>query len=360
MKHLVLSSCLVALCFTTANAQTQRPEPGFWWGISPGKPIDEHFQIEAEGDGLVILSAPLGQTPVSWGRIAIEPGGRIAFHRAGDPSQLCSLKRSEHDTYEGSCQGSAGQFTLAKLGNPGGVDVKADDNDLRIVAKARQFLSGPSVWNRHDDRICSDSRKKQSWSLFCALYQADLDVTGVYQPGRPVIQEARVAILEVAHRSFPRSLLDFNNLDSTTYADVVKVFDLTEQRIRAMQSCVNSTAGKTFAGFPNAATSEGGADRYWFERMGHTLNGQTYSLTNTLGPMDKPGGVSDDWLAKSTSVKRRSLTSDWRHALDASGTLPSGNRWRYAGLCGESLYYYDVPEAVANYFDPIIDSAYFR
>jgi hypothetical protein len=36
---------------------------------------------------------------------------------------------------------------------------------------------------------------------------------------------------------------------------------------------------------------------------------------------------------------------------------PSG---RHASLCGEALEYYDVPAAVANYFDRIIDGAYFR
>jgi hypothetical protein len=361
MKHFVLSSFLVSVCLVVADAQTQQPEPGVWWGISPGVPADERIQIEVKGDGLVIMSAPSGETPVSWGAITIAPDGTIEFHRAGDPPPLCTLKRLEFGTYEGSCRGSiTRRLTLAKRGNPGGLDVPVDDKDLQIVAKARQILSGPTVWNRHDNRECGDSSAKQSWSLYCALYQANLDVTGVMQHLRPVMEEARVAVVELAQRGFQRSLLDFNNLESTTYADVVKVFDLTEQRLRTMKTCVHSAVAKPFAGFPSAATSAGGADRYWVERIGHTLNGQTYPLANRLGPMDKPGEIPDDWVAASKSVKRRSLPNDWRNAIDASGTLPNGRQWRYASLCGEALEYHDVPAEVATYFDRIIDGAYFR
>jgi FtsP/CotA-like multicopper oxidase with cupredoxin domain len=96
------------------------------------------------------------------------------------------------------------------------------------------------------------------------------------------------------------------------------------------------------------------------ERIGDTLYGQTYPLANRLGPMDRPGKIPDDWLATSTSVKRRSLPSDWRNAIDASGTLTNGHQWRYASLCGEAMEYHDVPAEVAKYFDRIIDGAYFR
>lgn len=138
----------------------------------------------------------------------------------------------------------------------------------------------------------------------------------------------------------------------------MKVFDLTEQRLRTMAACVDF--GKTIPGFPSAASMAGGADGYWSEGIGRTLDGQTYWLGNVLGPMDKPGEVPADWVAASTSVKRRSLPSDGRNGIDATGTLSNGQRWRYASVCGEALRYYDVPADVANYFDRIIDGVYFR
>ncbi len=361
MRRLVFSSVVLSAYLVAAEARAQNPEPGVWWGISSGAPTDERLQIEVRGDGLVMTAAPLGLAPVTWGPITIAPDGTIEFKRVGDPRQLCVLKRSQNGTYEGSCGESGTRpLTLARRGNPGGLEAAVGDEDLQILAKARQILSGPSVWNRNDDRVCGDSSAKQSWSLYCALYQANLEVTGVNQHLRPVMQQTRVAVYEVARRGFQRSLQDFNNLESTTYADVTEVFDLTEQRLRTMKVCVDPAAPKTFAGFPSPATVAGGASRSWSEGIGHTLNGRTYRLDNILGPMDKPGEIPEDWVAASKSVKRRSLPGDWRNAIDANGTLPSGHQWRYTGFCGEVMQYYDVPADVASHFDRIIDGVFFR
>lgn len=219
MRHFV-QLALVTIIVVVAHAQPQSPEPGIWWGISPGQSVDERLQITANADGLVIVSAPLAKTPVTWGPIAVAPDGTLGFRRAGDPLQSCVLKRTEYGTYEGSCRGRP--LTLARNGNPGGFEIVVGDQDLEILAKARRILSGPSVWNRHDDRVCDDSQATQSWSLFCALYQASIDVTGADLPLRPVMQETRAAAVEVAHRSFQHSLQDFNNSESTTYADIVR------------------------------------------------------------------------------------------------------------------------------------------
>lgn len=354
MRHLFQLALLTVLAI---GAQAQRPDSGIWWGISPNQSVDDRLQITATADGLVIESASLGKTPVPWGPIAVAPDGMITFRRGGQP---CDLKRTAYGTYEGSC--GERPLTLARNGNPGGFELVAGDQDLEILAKARQMLSGPSVWNRHDDRVCDDSRAKESWSLFCALYQASVDVTGADLPLRPVMQEVRAAAVEVAHRSFQRSLQDFNNAESTTYADIVKVFDVSERRLRTMKACV--------AGQPDDATllagspSAGGANTqpvyYWVERMGHTVKGQTFLFSNALGPPDQRLEVPDDMLATSASVKRRTFPDDPRHPIDATGTLANGHRWRFAGLCGEAFGYRDSPSEAADYFDRLIDNAYFR
>lgn len=67
-----------------AQAQPLRPEPGIWWGISPGQSVDERLQISATADGLAILSVPLAKTPVIWGPIAVATDGTIGFRHAGD------------------------------------------------------------------------------------------------------------------------------------------------------------------------------------------------------------------------------------------------------------------------------------
>jgi hypothetical protein len=111
------------------------------------------------------------------------------------------------------------------------------DIDLRILEKARQFLSGPSVWNRHDDRVCEDAATRNSWSLFCALYQASVAVAGEYLHARPVMTEARAALVKVTKgRPFQHPIMDYNNLESTTYADIAMIFDLTERQLQARKA----------------------------------------------------------------------------------------------------------------------------
>lgn len=347
---------LMAIGLLAASAQAPKLEPGMWWAITPGVAVDLRFQVRATPDGFVALAAPLGMTPVLWGPIAVSADGTIEFHRDGDAQQLCTLKPTGYGTYDGSCRGTSTRtLTLARVGNPGGLDIPAGDEDLRILARTRQILSGPSVWNRHDDRICDDSRGRQSWSVYCALYQATLDVTGAAQLMRPIIQETRAAIVETTHRFFQRSLLDFNNLDTTTYADVTKAFDDTERRLRTMHACVQGTDARAFPSAPDPAAKP---IHYWGESIGRTVDGQPYELLNVLDPMEQRGEIPDGWVASSKSITRRAVPDDARHAIDARGSLSNGHQWRYASLCGESLRYHDVPVEVAGVFDQVIDSAY--
>src|ERR1700694_4820481 len=92
-----------------AHAAGQQPEPGVWVGFSrfpTGASTDEQFQIQAPSTGAVILWAPFGKTPVSWGPIALRKGGAIEFHWAGNPSVLCVLRRADEPNYEGTCRRS--------------------------------------------------------------------------------------------------------------------------------------------------------------------------------------------------------------------------------------------------------------
>jgi len=61
-------------------------------------------------------------------------------------------------------------------------------DDLRILQKADELLSGESVWNRQDDRDCDDDEKTVKRSLFCALQRACFDVLGDYDHRRVALQ----------------------------------------------------------------------------------------------------------------------------------------------------------------------------
>ncbi|HKE17030.1 MAG TPA: hypothetical protein VKB80_19285 [Kofleriaceae bacterium] len=102
--------------------------------------------------------------------------------------------------------------------------------DLLILDGAMRILADGSRWNRHDNRECPAGAVK--WSLFCALHDASLQVLGTYEHRRVALQEVRFAIEEVARgREFRHRLMDFNNLPSTSLADVRRVLAIARRRV---------------------------------------------------------------------------------------------------------------------------------
>lgn len=103
-------------------------------------------------------------------------------------------------------------------------------DDLRILERALEILSAESRWNRKDDRVCPAGAT--SWSLYCALHDACVQVLGRYEHRRVALQEVRFAIEEVTRgRRFQHRMMDFNNLPSTTLADVRGVIDIARRRV---------------------------------------------------------------------------------------------------------------------------------
>lgn len=367
-----VNGALAMALLVATHAAAQQPEPGVWFGISPsasGNSTNERLQIQTTSTGTVILSAAFGKTPANWGPITLSPEGSIEFQWAGNPSLLCALRRIDQRNYQGTCKGSGQserRLTLTRESPPTGLELRVADADFRVLARAQKILSGPSVWNRHDDRACEDDAKQNSWSLFCALYQASVEVTGVYRHHRPVMMEVRAVVGEVTNRrSFEHQLRDYNNLESTTYADIVSIFDGTQRRLQARKGCAETRASTRSVEkpynlpIPNEAMAPRGRDVvYWGEGHAHTVQNKTYLLFVALGPISSSGNVPDGWLAASTAATRRT----WKHGdtenVDVRGNLPNGNHWRYFSQCGESSRYYDVPVEASAFFDRMIDGAY--
>ena len=59
-------------------------------------------------------------------------------------------------------------------------DQPVTEADLHILQRAEVLLKDPSMWNRHDDRVCDDDEALGKRSLFCALQKADTEVLGSY------------------------------------------------------------------------------------------------------------------------------------------------------------------------------------
>jgi hypothetical protein len=110
-------------------------------------------------------------------------------------------------------------------------DQPATEEDLKILLRASEILSSPSVWNRHDTRECHPN--DTTWSLFCALEKASRDVLKEYRHREVALQEVRFAIEDVTDgRDFEHRLRDYNNLPSTEFADVKRVLTIATHRVR--------------------------------------------------------------------------------------------------------------------------------
>jgi hypothetical protein len=82
-------------------------------------------------------------------------------------------------------------------------------------------------------------------------------------------------------------------------------------------------------------------------------------LAGIYGPLATSGKVPADWLSASAEVSQRTWKFADLDGVDAKGKLKNGNYWRYFGIFGESIEYYDVSEEAATYFDGIINNVCF-
>ena len=109
-------------------------------------------------------------------------------------------------------------------------DQVVTDEDLRILQRADAILSTPAVWNRHDTRVCDAADK--SWSLFCALERASLDVLGEYRHREVALQEVRFAVEDATKGvEFEHRLMDYNNLPTTTFEDIKTILHVATDRV---------------------------------------------------------------------------------------------------------------------------------
>lgn len=118
--------------------------------------------------------------------------------------------------------------------------------DLRMVQRAETILSAPNKWNRTDTGACAANAAK--FSIYCVLEKASKDLTGTFDDGGPVMQDARAVIDFIAAKKYNARLIDYNNDPKTTFADVQAFLRILENRMA--RQLAPSEAGQ-----PKAPTS---------------------------------------------------------------------------------------------------------
>lgn len=112
------------------------------------------------------------------------------------------------------------------------LDPPLTESDLLIIRKTIVLLKDEKQWNRNDDRLCKDDIANKSYSLFCALQTASIEVAGSYDHRKAVLQIIRKTIAEMyPNKAFEHRLRDFNNLPETTHTVLMDLLTRVENEL---------------------------------------------------------------------------------------------------------------------------------
>jgi hypothetical protein len=102
--------------------------------------------------------------------------------------------------------------------------------DAAIIRRAAAILSSDAVWNRADTRDCPASAT--TWSIYCAMEKATIEVTGGFHHRRPALEAVREIVDQrTASRGYHHRLMDYNNDPTTRLSDVQSLFREALERI---------------------------------------------------------------------------------------------------------------------------------
>lgn len=108
-----------------------------------------------------------------------------------------------------------------------------DPSDLKIIQSADSILVSPSIWNKQDDRECGDDISTGHYSLYCALYKASIEITGIYVHRKAAMQIVRFTLEKYENgRVKNHRLMDWNNHPDTTFDEVKKVLKESIQTVK--------------------------------------------------------------------------------------------------------------------------------
>ncbi|MDJ0591867.1 MAG: pentapeptide repeat-containing protein [Pleurocapsa sp. MO_226.B13] len=211
-----------------------------WWGVlfdSEKNKTDLRYEVSFKDGSLNILLAPYGITPIHLENIEFN-GTELSFSLPAKKLLQCELQRQINNKYIGHCHNAENQVLEIRMAPSfrektlKGSNLAPTETDLQILQRALEILHDESVWHKTDERVCDDDKKQDSWSMFCGLYQASLDVTSKYLHQRPAMKEVRKVIKDITNnRPFEHQIKDYNNMQETSFNDVINILEIAKEQI---------------------------------------------------------------------------------------------------------------------------------
>jgi hypothetical protein len=104
-------------------------------------------------------------------------------------------------------------------------------HDVPILERTVVLLESEALWSQHDNRRCDSSATQLS--LYCALRQASIDISGQFHHRAAALQAVRRAIdAERPHNNYEHRLQDFNNASDVSLDTIHKVLHRAIEELR--------------------------------------------------------------------------------------------------------------------------------
>lgn len=111
-------------------------------------------------------------------------------------------------------------------------DVLVAESDLRIIRKTKDMLKDRDSWHKNDDRDCEDDIQNNSFSLFCALKSASIEIEGDYNHRNAIMQKIRHTIVKLfPNKKWEHRLRDFNNMPETDFIVLMDLLNRVERDV---------------------------------------------------------------------------------------------------------------------------------
>ena len=239
MTTLLSRTIFIALLIVYSVISMAREE--LWFGSyvdDNGRLSQGRFHVGFEGETERIVSlqlAPYGKPAVNFKIVDHDlKSGFITAEWPGTDKK-CNFFRYSPTYYSGNwIDGTSVQPMVLKKFN--GQDAerqghwfKASETEIKIIQHAQALLKSKDRWNKNDDRICISTH---SYSVFCALHQASVEIDGEYRHLRPAIKAVRESIEEKYPKKYDHVLVDFNNSNQTSFSDIQEIFDSAQKKLK--------------------------------------------------------------------------------------------------------------------------------
>lgn len=110
-------------------------------------------------------------------------------------------------------------------------DAPPTRDDLEILTRAEEILWDEGVWDRSASKRCRPGAK--TWTLFCAMRDATVEVTGEFHPKQPAVVILENVIQEVFREmAFDDPIVDYNTYEDAILVEMHRLLGQAQAQVR--------------------------------------------------------------------------------------------------------------------------------